>query len=219
MLALDIEDAEEADDIISSNLQFIDAVKLGTTFLVSPLGGMSFISKIRDKYKLPVLVDAKLKDVPHVLLATARSYISHGASAITCWTDIGHSSLKFLVESLENEIDIVALTALTSIPCNETDQTSKNNIITAVKCGCKYIQIPGNFPDLIIWARNNIPREIKIVSCGVGKQGGIVGEAISCGANYEIIGRKILDCPTKKAMKIAFEKAYDTIHGNFISIR
>ena len=82
----------------------------------------------------------------------------------------------------------------------------------AVSFGCKFIQVPGNFPELISWARNNIPADINIVSCGVGPHGGIIGNAISCGANHEIIGRKLLDHENDKKMTACFKKTYKTLH-------
>ena len=192
MLALDVEDSADAERIVGTYREFIDAVKLGTTLLVNPSGGIELISKIKH-FGLPVLVDAKLKDVQHVLLSTARSYRAHGATAVTCWSDIGKKTLNFCIDSLKNEIELVVLTALTSLPYEEIEQLAKEHIITAVECGCQCIQIPGNYPDLILWARDRIPSDVLIVSCGIGRQGGRVGDAIKCGADYEIIGRHILD--------------------------
>lgn len=194
MLALDVENAEEAENIVATYREFIDAVKLGTTILVSPTGGMELISKIEHCYGLPVMVDAKLKDVIHVLLATARAYRAHGATAVTCWADVGKKTLQLLIECLnKDEIEMVVLTALTSLSYEQIEQSAKDNILTAVECGCRCLQIPGNYPELISWARKRISSKTVIVSCGIGRQGGQVGDAIKHGADYEIIGRQILD--------------------------
>lgn len=212
MLALDVQDALEAEKIVASNIEFIDAIKLGTTILVSPLGGFQLISNLKQKYNLPILIDSKLKDILHVLLCTAKSYMAHGATAITCWADIGPEALTFLIDKLKDEIEIVVLTALTSLPYQCIEQTAKKNILMAKDCGCMCIQVPGNYPELIKWARKNIPPEVKILSCGVGAQGGIVGEAIKCGADFEIIGRKLLDSYNEKDMSRKFKKSYKIIH-------
>lgn len=212
MLALDVEDFETADRILSKNRAFIDTVKLGSTILTSPNAGFKIISHIKNNYSIPVVVDSKLKDVPHVLLSTSKSYAIHGASAITCWADIGEEALKLLINNLNGIVDIITLTALTSLPFQLQKKTAKENIQMAVNCGCRFIQVPGNFPELITWARNNIPADINIVSCGVGPQGGIIGNAISCGANHEIIGRKLLDHESDKKMNACFKKTYKTLH-------
>lgn len=214
MLALDVEEFEIADAILSENNRFVDAVKLGSTILTSPKAGYKTISHIKKKYSLPILVDSKLKDVPHVLLSTARSLADHGASAFTCWADIGEESLRMLLDNLDGVIDLVVLTALTNLPQPSQEDNARNNILLAVKCGCRFIQIPGNFPALIKWARSNIPPDIKILSCGIGTQGGIVGEAIRYGANLEIIGRKLLDCADEKEMHNTFINFHNIIHAS-----
>jgi orotidine-5'-phosphate decarboxylase len=193
MLALDVEDALEAEAIVADNREFIDAVKLGSTILVSHRGGMGLISKIYDDYGIPVLIDAKLKDVPHVLLSTIRSYRAHGAAAVTCWADIGGEAIRFLIENSPKGIDIVVLTALTSLHLEEIELSAKDSVLKATEAGCRFIQVPGNYPELISWTRQRTLPEVKIISCGIGRQGGQIGEAIRCGADYEIIGRHILD--------------------------
>lgn len=209
MLALDVNDCSEAEEIVASNRDFIDAVKLGTTLLISPSGGMELISKIRHHYNLPVLVDSKLKDVSHILLATSKSYIAQGATAITCWADVGKEALDFLIDRLQDEIDLVILTALTSLSYGQVENIVKNNVLLAVECGYRLVQIPGNYPELIKWARKQIPSDIIILSCGVGFQGGEIGRAIQFGANYEIIGRHILD---SKNMTRTFQESHGIIH-------
>lgn len=215
MLALDVDDFETADRILSQNINFIDTVKLGSTILTSPKAGFKIISHIKNNYSVPIVVDSKLKDVPHVLLSTSKSYAAHGASAITCWADIGEEALRLLINNLNGVVDIITLTALTSLPLRFQEKAAKDNIKMAVNCGCKFIQVPGNFPELISWARNTIPADISIVSCGVGPQGGIVGNAIKCGANFEVIGRKLLDHESDKKMNVHFQKTYKTIHNAF----
>jgi orotidine-5'-phosphate decarboxylase len=215
MLALDVEDFETADRILSQNRAFIDTVKLGSMILTSPKAGFKVISHIKNNYSIPVVIDSKLKDVPHVLLATSKSYAKHGASAITCWADIGEKALKLLINNLNGIVDIIILTALTSLPYKLQKKTAEENILMAVNCGCEFIQVPGNFPELIIWARKNIPDNINILSCGVGPQGGMIGNAISCGANHEIIGRKLLDYESDKKITACFKKTYKTIHKAF----
>lgn len=218
MLALDVEQAEDAEYIVATYTEYIDAVKLGTTLLVSPAGGMGIISKIRQKYNLPVLVDSKLKDVPHVLLSTIRSYRAHGATGVTVWADVGRETLRTVIRGLTQDskpVDLAALTALTILPFNQIEETAKSNILMAVDCGVQFLQIPGNYPELITWARDQIPPEIMIMSCGVGLcQGGIIGEAIKCGADYEIIGRHILDSEDSEDMAEAFKKSSKIIREN-----
>lgn len=212
MLALDVQDANEAEAIVDANIDYIDAIKIGSTTIVSPSGGFGLISNLHRKHKLPILVDSKLLDVPHVLLSTARSFKAHGATTISCWADIGSTALKFLINNLKGEIEIVVLTALTSLPYESVEKTAKKNILMAIDCGCMFIQIPGNFPELIKWARKYIPKEAKILSCGVGAQGGVIGEAIKCGADFEIIGRKILDSMNGADLSRKLKKFYSIIH-------
>ncbi len=220
MLALDVEQAEDAEHIIATYREYIDAVKLGTTLLISPTGGMQIISKIREEHDLPVLVDSKLKDVPHVLLSTIRSYRAHGATGVTVWADIGKETLRTVIRGLNQDsehTDLVVLTALTTLPFNQIEELAKNNILMSVECGVQFLQIPGNYPELITWARSQIPPEVMIMACGVGLcQGGIVGEAINCGADYEIIGRHILDSEESEDMGEAFRKSSRIIRENLL---
>lgn len=212
MLALDLRSSEKALRLLAAHHEYIDAVKLGSTLLTSPQGGYALISSIRESYPFPILVDSKLKDVPHVLLFTARSLAEHGASAFTCWVDVGENALRLLVEKLANKIDLVALTALSCLPLASQEDAAKCNILMAISAGCKHIQIPGNFPSLIRWARNNIPDDVHILSCGIGVQGGIVGDAIRYGATHEIIGRKLLDHDNEESILAAFKESHAVIH-------
>ena len=212
MLALDVESYLDAEKIISENKDYIDAVKIGTTLLTSPQGGFELIGKISKNYNLPVFVDAKLKDVTHVIISTILSYKQHGASAVSCWADIGQKAICFINERLKSEIDLVIMTALTSLPFGQIENTAKKNIMMAVDCGCEYVQIPGNFPKLISWARKNTQARIKIVSCGIGHQGGKIGQAIKNGATYEIIGRHILD---SYDISTTLRDTHRLIHQNF----
>jgi orotidine-5'-phosphate decarboxylase len=218
MLALDVEQAEDAEYIVSTHREYIDAVKIGTTLLVSPTGGTKIISTIRKKYDLPVLVDSKLKDVPHVLLSTIRSYRSLGATGVTVWADVGKETLRTLIRGLTQDsepIDLMVLTALTILPLDQIEESAKSNILMSVECGVQFLQVPGNYPELITWARKNIPPEVMVMSCGVGLcQGGIIGEAINCGADYEIIGRHILDSEDSEDMAEAFKTSSKIIREN-----
>lgn len=158
------------------------------------------------------MVDSKLKDVSHVLLSTAKSYLAHGATAITCWADVGKDALTFLTDRLYDKIELVILTALTSLSYEQAELTAKNNILLAVECGCDLIQILGNFPELISWAKQHIPTNVKILSCGIGRQGGRIGDAIKYGASYEIIGRHILN---SFDISTSIRECHKLIHNNF----
>ncbi len=54
------------------------------------------------------------------------------------------------------------------------------------------VVMPATYPELIGQTRD-ILDDIYIISPGVGIQGAKIGDAISHGADYEIIGRKICD--------------------------
>lgn len=83
----------------------------------------------------------------------------------------------------------------------------------ALKLGCDGVQVPGTFPERISAVRERVRAKLKIVACGIGRQGPAVGSAIQHGADYEIIGRAIYDVETPEAASLIARKLSSEVNS------
>ncbi|MGB9705400.1 MAG: orotidine 5'-phosphate decarboxylase, partial [Pyrobaculum sp.] len=53
--------------------------------------------------------------------------------------------------------------------------------------------LPGNQPELVARARKMVGCSYRIISPGIGAQGGRPGGALRAGADFEIVGRYVIE--------------------------
>lgn len=186
VLALDETDREKALSIVDSVSNGIDAVKINWPLVLSAGPEMiTSLSKITD-----VICDFKVADIPNTVRLIVKNAVSRGADAVIVHAFTGRDSLEAAVEAA-GEAEIYAVTEM-SHPGGQmfTSLHAEEMARLGVECGVDGFIAPATRPDRITAIRN-IAGTRKILSPGVGAQGGNAGDAIRAGADYVIVGRSI----------------------------
>ncbi|MBC7110037.1 MAG: orotidine-5'-phosphate decarboxylase [Archaeoglobi archaeon] len=168
----------------------IDALKVGYPLILPE--GLGIVSELSEK--IPVIVDIKIADVPHVNSMISEMIFESGASAIISHGFTGRDSIRACVEKASEFNASVFVVAEMSHPgsLEFLSQHSVEIARTAKLCGADGIVAPATRPESIRKFRNIFP-EMKIISPGVGAQGGSAYETVLSGADAVIIGRSIYE--------------------------
>ena len=175
-------------EFITKTQEYVAGYKLGLPFLIRyGIKGFEEISKYINREKLWI-IDFKLADISHIMIKTVEPFIEMGYNTFIAHSFIGRQgSLKelkeYLTETMSHPgaIDILDKT----IPLVE-------EVIANIRPWG--LVAPATRPEMIERAREFLHKnmiESKILSPGIGFQGGKPGTAIQYGADYEIIGRLI----------------------------
>lgn len=142
-------------------------------------GGISIVSEL-SKYG-NIIVDIKIADIPYVSNKIIDKLIRRGACCV-----IVHG---FLHPSLPRGPHIYALIKMT-MPTTYDEIWEK--LLERIE-GVRGFVLPGNQPEVIAYARKKLGCQYRIISPGIGAQGGKPGQAIAAGADFEISGRYVID--------------------------
>ncbi|MDR1690323.1 MAG: orotidine-5'-phosphate decarboxylase [Candidatus Methanoplasma sp.] len=188
ILALDETDGLKALRIAESVSDAVDAIKINWPLVLSEGPEMiTRLSEISD-----VICDFKVADIPNTVRLIVEEAVSRGASGVIVHAFTGEDSLKEAV-SAAGSADIFAVTEM-SHPGGMmfTAQHAEEMAMLGVKCGVAGFIAPATRPERIKAIRA-VAGNLKILSPGVGAQGGSASSAISAGADYVIVGRAIYD--------------------------
>lgn len=202
VLALDETDGKKALDIVRKVADYIDAVKINWPLVLSAGPEMiTELSKITD-----VICDFKVADIPNTVSLIVSNAVKRGASAVIVHAFTGDDSLKAAVEAA-GDAEIYAVTEM-SHPGGKmfTAKHAEEMARLGVECGVDGFIAPATRPERIAVIRGIIG-DRKILSPGVGAQGGSASSAIKAGADYVIVGRAIYKAedPASVAKAIAEE--------------
>src|SRR5579859_1519315 len=199
ILALDVYSIDQAKALLERTAPFIAAIKIGWTLMVGCPEGPRIVESIAKLTSLPILVDTKILDAPHIAKRMIALFRDQGASAVTMWASAGPKTVSACMEEFP-EIDLFLLTALTAAESLQASDSISSALATANLCGCKNLQVPGNYPNLVRSVRQQVGESACLVACGIGAQGGEPGDAAEAGADYEIVGRNIYEAPDPTAV-------------------
>ncbi len=202
VLALDETDGQKALAIVRQVAEYIDAVKINWPLVLSAGPEMiTELSKITD-----VICDFKVADIPNTVSLIVSNAVRRGAAAVIVHAFTGDDSLKAAVEAA-GDAEIYAVTEM-SHPGGKmfTAKHAEEMAKLGVECGVDGFIAPATRPERIAVIRSIIGDK-KILSPGVGAQGGSASSAIKAGADYVIVGRAIYkaDDPAAVAKTIAEE--------------
>lgn len=186
VLALDETDMDKALKIADMVKDHVDAIKINWPLVLS--AGPEMITRLSGMSD--VICDFKVADIPNTVTLIIREAVARGASAVIVHAFTGEDSLKAAVEA-SGDAEIYAVTEM-SHPGGRmfTAQHAEEMAILGVKCGVDGFIAPATRPDRISAIRS-IAGDLKILSPGVGTQGGSAAAAIGAGADYVIVGRSI----------------------------
>jgi orotidine-5'-phosphate decarboxylase len=186
VLALDETDGKKALAVAESVGDIVDAIKINWPLVLSE--GPQMITKLSEM--TDVICDFKVADIPNTARLIVENAVSRGASAVIVHAFTGDDSLKAAVEAA-GDAEIYAVTEM-SHPGGKmfTAKHAEEMARLGVECGVKGFIAPATRPERIADIRRIIG-DLKILSPGVGVQGGKAFDAIRAGATYAIVGRAI----------------------------
>jgi orotidine-5'-phosphate decarboxylase len=201
ILALDIVQRAKALDIVEKSRACLDAVKINWPLVLG--AGPRIITEISGLS--PVICDFKIADIPNTNRLIVEQAMSLGASAVIAHGFTGSDSLKACVDASRGRVFVV--TEMSHPGGKEFTQPNAERIAAMAKeQGAMGIVVPATRPERIAKMRE-IVGDLRIISPGVGAQGGKASDALRYGADFVIVGRSIYESsdPREAAENIAKE--------------
>jgi orotidine-5'-phosphate decarboxylase len=217
--AADVESLGLANKIIDDIEEYIDCIKVNYPLVLRE--GIGAITALKKRYGLPVIADLKVADVEVTNKKIVSCAGEVGADAVFIHGFIGELALAAAKEEADRwGMGMVLITQLTNGGGEQFGQEFSDDFAQiAAQQNFFGIQAPGTRPETVARMRGIVGDELMIFSCGVGAQGGEIGNAIKNGANYEIIGRAIYADKEPKMAASRIAKKIRTILGEKASER
>ena len=186
---MDETDKEKAIRITELLKDEIDAVKINWPLILS--SGPEMINKLSKITN--VICDLKVADIPNTARLIVENAVARGACAVIVHAFTGEDSLKAAVEAADGKAEIYAVTEM-SHPggMTFTAKHAEEMAELGIRCDVSGFIAPATRPERIKVIRKMIGTK-KILSPGVGAQGGKASEAIKAGADHVIVGRSVYD--------------------------
>lgn len=185
VLAMDVEERERALALAALLKAEVAAIKVNYPLVLScGIGIVRELSEVR-----PVICDFKVADVPHTNEMIARIAKANGARALICHGFMGRES----IEACSSVIDTIVVAEMSNAGSREFfEEHSLRLIELAREANATGLIAPATKPERISYIKSMAP-ELRILSPGVGAQGGRAEDAIKNGADFVIVGRAIYD--------------------------
>ncbi len=207
VLAIDETNGEKALAIAESVSGIVDAIKINWPLVLSE--GPQMITRLSEFSE--VICDFKVADIPNTVRLIVENAVSRGASAVIVHAFTGDDSLHAAVEAAGGA-EIYAVTEMSHPGAVMfTAKHAEEMAQLGVDCGVDGFIAPATRPDRIAAIRGIIGPEKKILSPGVGAQGGKASDAIRAGADYAIVGRAIYGSEDPRASAEAFAADIRTV--------
>jgi len=202
ILALDITDRKQANQIVSNVAGSIDAVKVNYPFALGC--GMDAIRELAEK--TDVICDFKVADIPNTNRLVVEQVVRSGAKGVICHAFPGRDSLEACIKAASG-MDVFVVTEMSHPGAGMfMAPVAEKMARLAVEVRASGIIAPATRPEKVM-ALRKIVGGLKILSPGVGAQGGSAADTIRAGADYVIVGRAIYEAkdPAKAANELARE--------------
>jgi len=199
ILALDVIGIERAAKVAQATAGHIDAIKIHwPVMLERGLHGVRGLAEVA-----PVIVDAKLSDIPSTNRVACEIIYSCGASGVICQGFAGEDSVRACVEAGGDVYVLIEMSHPGSLQF--ISKHSKQMAVMAKEVGASGIVAPANRPEKLASYRKIVGPSMQILCPGIGVQGGNPGDAVANGADFEIVGRAICGAedPARAAKEIA----------------
>jgi orotidine-5'-phosphate decarboxylase len=202
ILALDITDHSKALKIVEQVSGHVDAVKVNYPFVLGC--GMGAVKELASK--VDVICDFKVADIPNTNRLIVEQAKKSGAKGIICQAFPGKDSIEACIKAAGG----MGVFVVTEMSHPGADMfmipVAEKMAKLAVEVGATGIIAPATRPEKVK-ALRKIVGSLKILSPGVGAQGGSAADTIRAGADYVIVGRAIYEAadPADAALKIVRE--------------
>ncbi|WP_297495973.1 orotidine-5'-phosphate decarboxylase [Thermococcus sp.] len=199
ILALDLYDREKAIEIARQTADYLWAIKVNWPLILG--SGLGIISELKQVTGLPVIADLKLADIPNTNRLIARKVFEAGADYIIIHGFVGRDSVKAVMELGET----IIVVEMSHLGAKEFIQPVTDKLIEMAN-GLEPFGViaPATRPERVAYIRSKLKPGIRVITPGVGAQGGKVGDVLKAGADHIIVGRAIYqsDNPRESARKI-----------------
>jgi orotidine-5'-phosphate decarboxylase len=192
--------------LLSELQEFVAGVKLGlpAIFALGPDDIEAVIDSFKQDYFF--ICDSKMADIGYVNKLVAEQVFGLGFDALIIHAFIGLKNGIDKVVKLAEEMDkgILVVCAMTHSGASEYLNVHFDEFLAlAASAGVDGFILPATLPELIARTKEAYPRAI-VFSPGVGTQGAPFGSAVAAGADFEIVGRAIVEAssPAQKAREI-----------------
>jgi orotidine-5'-phosphate decarboxylase len=202
ILALDVTERGKAVDIVEAVKGHIDAVKVNYPFVLAC--GMEAVRELAGA--VDVICDFKVADIPNTNRLIVEQAQKSGAKGIICQAFPGKDSVEACIKAAGG-MDVYIVTEMSHPGADRfMIPVAEDMARLAVEVGASGIIAPATRPEKVKLLRG-IVGDLKILSPGVGTQGGSASDTIRAGADYVIVGRAIYEAkdPGEAARKIAEE--------------
>lgn len=182
-----LEVAEEVSDLLS-------AIKINWPLVLSTSPEIiSELSCLSD-----VICDFKIADIPNTNRLIVEQTVARGAKGIIVHGFTGGDSVRAAVEAA-GDAEVFVVVEMSHPGGKEFTQDASERIARIAKeSGAAGVIAPATRPERIREIRSMIG-DLKILSPGVGAQGGSAADAISMGADFVIVGRAIYQADSPRA--------------------
>ncbi len=183
ILALDVENKERALKLAEEVGGSVKAFKVGYPLILGY--GVSVISEVAAYGE--VIADLKIADIPEVSSNIARMLTAGGADGVIVHGFVGRDVVRAVRKVTKNMYVVAEM----SHPGNQDfiSGLSERMAVMAKEEGADGIVAPATHPERIRVLKK--ATGLKVLSPGVGAQGGSYSEAMNSGADYLIVGRSI----------------------------
>jgi len=186
ILALDVYERNRALKIAEETKDYLWAIKVNWPLILG--SGVGIIQELKERTDLPIIADLKVADIPNTNKLIAKKVFDEGADYIIVHVFVGRDSVRAVME-VGNTIIVVEM----SHPGAEEFIQPITDRLVEMANELKPFGViaPGTRPERIRYIREKLDRDIKILTPGIGAQGGRAKEALKAGADYIIVGRTI----------------------------
>jgi len=205
VLALDVYERERALEIARETAEYLWAVKVNWPLIAG--AGLDIVSELKKDTGLPIIADLKLADIPNTNRLVAGKVFEAGADYVIAHGFTGRDSVEAVME-LGPTIIVVEM----SHPgAREFIQPVTDGLIElANELEPFGVIAPATRPERVSYIRSKLKPGIRILTPGIGAQGGRAGEVLRAGADYLIVGRSIY---TSEDPAAAAERLHREIRG------
>ena len=204
VLALDETDPARALSIAKEVSPFVAKIKINYPLVLS--AGLDIVTKISEFSS--VICDFKVADIPNTNRLITEAVFNAGASGIIAHAFPGPESLKAIRE-LDSDKELYVVITM-SHPKGGDFFRIEDFCSLALEAGATGVVAPATRPEDVAKVRNLVGN-LKIISPGVGAQGGSSKDTLRAGADYIIVGRGIYqsDNPAEAAEKYCNDFSID----------
>ncbi len=193
ILALDVYERETALRIARETKEFLWGIKVNWPLILG--AGIGIIRELKKETELPIIADLKLADIPNTHRLIAAKVFNAGADYIITHGFVGKDSVKAVMELGE----VIIVVEMSHPGAKEFIQPVTDRLIELANDLKPFgVIAPATRPERVKHIRRKLKKGIKILSPGVGAQGGKAKDVLKAGADYIIVGRSIYSAENPK---------------------